>query len=422
MNRTITSPVAKTPARSFALLAAMAILIAGCSSALNNVAAQAGSAHKAGGPTYVTSKALPNQMTTAPVTDPGLNNMVAIDMTIPAGWKMQGIMMHPPCTPFPGPVTRAYSPDGLMQFRQEPLLGWHWDKQFKGNQNGCANISGATSAADFLTYYVTTLQGGVHVVGPMPVPAAFKAEVEKARAQFDQGDSRLPPMMAMHHTADTAALRVQVVNGSFIVEERLRANVDCGVNDSSGPATRGKCFARVDVLSAPLGKLGALVQLADSNGLPRGKPHPDWEQALLRQLSDQNSREGAIILARGRAESQAFSTMMNNAFQQSMARSQSEHAAFMQQQESSFRSSMNNANAAMNARSTAASDWVDYALDQKTVTGAGGTVKVSSAYSQTWSNGQGLWYQTNDPNTNPNGILQGNWTQTTVVHGNGQPN
>jgi hypothetical protein len=92
----------------------------------------------------------------------------------------------------------------------------------------------------------------------------------------------------------------------------------------------------------------------------------------------------------------------------------------MAQQESSFRSSMNNANRAMNARTTAASDWVDYALDQQTVTGAGGTVKISSAYGHTWSNGQNEWFQTNDPNANPNGVLKGNWSEDTKVHGNGQ--
>ncbi len=93
----------------------------------------------------------------------------------------------------------------------------------------------------------------------------------------------------------------------------------------------------------------------------------------------------------------------------------------MQQQESSFNSAMNNAWASMDARTTAASDWVDYALDQQTVTGVDGTVKISNAYSQTWSDGQGDWYQTNDPNENPNGELEGNWTQTMVVHGNGEP-
>jgi hypothetical protein len=420
MNGKMASPIAKRRNRFFTLIPIMAILVAGCSSTVNNAAgAQSGSGQK--GATYVSSKALPSQMTTAPVTDPNLNNMVAVDMTIPAGWKLQGILMHPPCTPFPGPVFRAYSPDGLMQLREEPLLGWHWDSQFKGNQNGCANISTAVSAADFLKYYVTTIQGGVHVVGPMPVPEAYSAAAQKAAQQFNANETHAPANFQQHHTADTAALRVQVVNGSFIVEERLRATVGCGVNDPSAAAHRGSCFARVDVLAAPQGKLDALVQLADSNGLPHEKAHPDYIQAMLQQLSEQNARQGAAMLAQGRAQSQAFSNMMNNAFQQSMARSQSQHAAFMQQQESSFRSSMNNANAAMNARTTAASDWVDYALDQQTVTGAGGTVKVSNAYSQTWTNGQGQYYQTNIPNVDPNGVLYGNWSQTTVVHGNGQP-
>lgn len=111
---------------------------------------------------------------------------------------------------------------------------------------------------------------------------------------------------------------------------------------------------------------------------------------------------------------------MYSAFQQSMARSAAEHQQFMAQQESSFESSMNNANAAMNARSTAASDWVDYALDQQTVAGPNGTANVSSQYLQTWTN-DSQWYQTNDPNSNPNGVLQGSWRLATPVHGNGQP-
>ncbi|HUB19567.1 MAG TPA: hypothetical protein VL990_13085 [Acidobacteriaceae bacterium] len=37
----------------------------------------------------------------------------------------------------------------------------------------------------------------------------------------------------------------------------------------------------------------------------------------------------------------------------------------------------------------------------------GTATKVSIAYSQTWTNGT-QWYQSNDPNANPNGFLQGN--------------
>jgi hypothetical protein len=372
------------------------------------------------GAAYVDSTVLSNRMVTAPITDPTLNDMVAVTMTIPAGWKLQGIEMHPPCTPSPFPAFRAYSADGLMQIRQQPLLGWHWDSASQLNQNGCANISGPLSAADFLKYYVGTIEGGVHVVGTLPVPAAYSQWAQGLARQLNENNSHVGTMFQLQNSADTAALRVQVVNGSFVIEERVRAAVECGVKTISEPSRGGTCFARVDVISAPLGKLDALLQVADSNNLPHGTPNPEWQQATLRQLSEKNAREGAARLAEGRARSQAFSNMMYNAFQQSMARSASQHAAFMQQQEASFRSSMNHANAAMNARSTAASDWVDYALDQQTVAGAGGTVKVSNAYSQTWSNGQGQWYQTNDPNANPNGVLQGNWTPTTVVHGNGQ--
>lgn len=440
MTRNKPSRIAKRPNRSFTLVPAMAILIAGCSSTFNSAGAtpngsgaagaQARSAQKAGGTAYVNPAALSSRLTTAPITDPTLNNMVAVDMTIPAGWKLEGIEMHPPCTPFPFPTFRAYSPDGLMQMRQEPLLGWSWYSGFKGNQGGCANISSVISAADFLNFYVSTMQGGVHVVGPMPVSEAYSQWAGRMADQANQNATRWAPALRSHSTADTAALRVQVVNGTFIVEERLRAAVECSANANTVQASaatpwsirpHGSCYARVDVLAAPQGKLDALVQLADSNNLPHWKGHPDWQQATMQQMQERDAREGAERLAEGRAEARAFSQMMYNAFQQNMARSASEHAAFMQQQEASFRSSMNNANAAMNARSTAASDWVDYALDQQTVTGADGTMKVSSAYSQTWSNGQGQWYQTNDPNANPNGVLQGNWTQTTVVHGNGQP-
>jgi hypothetical protein len=122
------------------------------------------------------------------------------------------------------------------------------------------------------------------------------------------------------------------------------------------------------------------------------------------------------LTAQERQESQ----MLYSQFQQIMARSQQEHQQFMAQQESQFRSAMAGANASMNAQTTAASDWVDYSLDQQTVMNPSGTItKVSSAYSQTWTNGT-QWYQTNDPNSNPNGVLRGNWTLTTQVHGNGE--
>ena len=84
--------------------------------------------------------------------------------------------------------------------------------------------------------------------------------------------------------------------------------------------------------------------------------------------------------------------------------------------------SMAREQAGMNARSTAASDWVDYSLNRQTVVnpGTGQLTKVSNAYTYTWVDSTGQHsYQTNDPNANPNGTMTGNWTKQQVVHGDG---
>ncbi|HEV3220521.1 MAG TPA: hypothetical protein VGZ48_12175 [Candidatus Acidoferrales bacterium] len=419
-----------TLVRGVAVLCTIAALMAGCKSSTgsDSAAATSGgsgaqSGKKAGAATYVAGSSLSNQLTTAMITDPSLNNMVSATLTIPAGWKLQGITMVSPCTFSPWPVFRAFSPEGLMQMRIEPVIGWQWHPNEKGTFNsGCANISGQTSAAAFLQYYLGTMQGGVHAVGPMTVPSRYSQWAQGLAAQKNQGNSSVAPAMQTQNTADTAAMRIEVVNGSFVVEERLRTVVECTMrNDRSTAMSNalygGTCWARLDVLTAPLGQLDALVQLVDSNNLPHGVNSPQWTQAALQRQQQQGAQALAALTAQEKQESQ----MIYQQFQQIMQRSQAQHQAFMQQQESQFESAMNNANASMNARSTIASDWVDYSLDQQTVmTQNGSMAKVSSSYSQTWTNGT-QWYQTNDPNSNPNGVLSGNWTQTTQVHGNGAP-
>ena len=423
----------------WAVVCAAAVLAAGCSSKSSaasggggtNAAAAAapgagsgagsgsGGGGKAGSVTYVGGSPLSGQLTTATITDPSLNNIVAATLTIPKGWQLQGIEEMSPCTFVPWPVFRSYSPDGLMQYRVEPVVGWQWHPNTRGTFNsGCANISSPISAAQFLQYYLGTLEGGVHVVGPMTVPAAYQQWAQGLASQSNQMATRMAAAIRTQTTGDTAALRIEVVDGSFVVEERLRDVVVCSVNNNRSTALYGgTCWARVDVLTAPEGRLDALVQLVDSNNLPHGVNTQAWMQAALARQQRQDAQAMAQLTAQEKQESQ----MLYQQFQQIMARSQAEHQQFMQQQESQFESAMNNANASMNAQTTAASDWVDYSLDQQTVENPdGSTSKVSSAYSQTWTNGT-QWYQTNDPNSNPNGTLQGNWTLTTQVHGNGQP-
>ena len=228
--------------------------------------------------------------------------------------------------------------------------------------------------------------------------------------------SRISPNI--RGSADAEAVRVETVNGTFVIEQRLRVYVECRIAKSGPDSNGGGCSAHVDVERAPKGQLDALVSLVDAHDLVRA-PHEDAYAQRVQQTLQQRAAKDMHDLTVQELVGQA---MLKKQFDDFMATSQRSHEAFMAQQESTFHSSMTAANAGMNARSTAASDWVDYALDQQTVVGQGGTAKVSSSYAHTWSStvgNQTQWFQTNDPNANPNGAFSGNWTEETKVHGNG---
>jgi hypothetical protein len=366
------------------------------------------------------------------ITDPAYN-IKAFTLNIPAGWKFQGtVMPGPDCSDIPYPVFRAYSRDGLSELRLQPAFNWTFHPANKAFRPvpGCVNINGPITAAEFLKRYEEMTAGnGMHVIGPMSVGSAYEARTAKIA---DNMNHQSPDVRG---SATSAAVRVQTINGSFIIEQRFRAYVECRVHVPSGiDPNGGGCSAHIDVVRAPQGKLDALCALIDSHDLVKAQFDQAWIAHVQQTLAAKNRQRQQQLTEQERAGS----AMLKKQFDDFMATSQRNHEAFMQQQESSykthqaqmaqsassFHSAMNNANNAMNARSTASSDWVDYALDQQTVTGQGGTQKVSSAYSHTWSStvgNQTEWYQTNNPNANPNGSLGGNWTEDTKVHGNGQP-
>jgi len=354
--------------------------------------------------------------TTTSIVDPAYG-IKAFTATVPAGWKFQGtVLPGPDCSRVPFPVFRSYSPDGLQEIRLEPVFNWtfHPNNRAFHAVSGCMNISGPISAADFIKKYEEiTATNGMHVIGTMPVGSAYAAMV----AEVAQNMSHIGPNL--HTFADSAALRVETRNGTFVIEQRLRAYVECRVATSGPDLNGGGCSAHVDVERAPEGKLDALVALVDSRELTKLPAENAWVMQVQQTLMARARQDGEVL----NEQQRAGSAMLKKQFDDFMATSQRNHENFMAQQESSFRSSMNTANAAMNAQTTSASDWVDYALDQQTVVGPAGYAKVSSAYSQTWSStvgNQTTWYQTDNPNSNPNGILPGNWTQNVKVHGNGE--
>ncbi|MBD5636006.1 MAG: hypothetical protein IAI49_16175, partial [Candidatus Eremiobacteraeota bacterium] len=203
-------------------------------------------------------------VTTGTVTDPALG-MAAYTVHIPAGWKFQGSAFPgPSCNEIPYPVYRAYSPDGLTEMRKLPRFDWTFDSVKLGPppNNGCLQLGRSFTASEFLRNLAGVF--GVTYVGPMSVAPRFARNNATAAAQMGRMSATIPGFTA---TGDTAAIRVRSKNGSFVIEQRLRAWILCTSRPWFRGTTHSGCYAVVDVLRAPNGKLDALARLADTNDL-----------------------------------------------------------------------------------------------------------------------------------------------------------
>jgi hypothetical protein len=124
-------------------------------------------------------------------------------------------------------------------------------------------------------------------------------------------------------------------------------------------------------------------------------PHTnnDWGWAWVKRKADQGNQMNGAMIAGADARFKA----QHDAIARTMQMQQQMHDQFLQTMQDSTNGSIANANASMNARTTAASDMVDYSLNRQTVmdTTTGTIYKV------------------------PNQVTVGGSLQQ--VHGNGQP-
>jgi hypothetical protein len=331
--------------------------------------------------------------------------MKAYDVTIPAGWQFQGIVSPgTPCKTEPFPVFRAYSPDGLSEFRRMPRMDWSVKSSavLQRFAPQCPNLPKKMNA-DELLHYLSNVFGYTYVAA-WPIAASETAKYQASITEVN-GLYKSHNMPGYSMSGDFGAARTEIKNGSFTIEQQLAVAIICTVNPLPDGTATNDCTANIRALRAPKGHLDQLVQMMDGHSTGAAED-PQWRQAVNQAAA---ARTQDIMRQRDIAFRQWSDVMMH------------QHQQFMAQMASEGATRNTQFQAHIAAKDTATSDWVDYALDQQTVTGSGGTAKVSSAYTHTWSNGDGQWYQTNDPSANPNGVMSGNWTQQQVVHGNGTP-
>ena len=372
--------------------------------------------------------ALSGRLTTATLRDASLNDMAATRVMVPSGWRVQGQESKNACNNLPSASWDAISPDGQSQFHVLPTMAWRWGNGGRGG-SGCIPLTGPLRAADFIERFAARIRG-LRIEGPMPVSEAFRRREEKYTAAMDANNAHLLGPLRARNLGDVAAVRAMDSSGH---ELRLRAWVQC----QQGSVLGGNCFAKVDVAQAPKGRLNALVSLADSHKLYQDHPTHEWMAAFMNRQRQVGNREMAMLRHQAAGENQMLRIQAQNSnaalnashqrFMQQQATQQRNHEAFLSQMQSSTQSSMHNENAQMNAQSTAASDTVDYALDQQTVRGANGTYKTSSQYSNVWSSPNAAspshrsTFGSTENTANPNSATNNTWTKDTKVHGNGQP-
>jgi hypothetical protein len=416
---------------------AVAVILSGCNSGAagasgGSAAAEGGAAAGGGAPAGPPVK--------QNIVDPSFNNMPAFTVTIPAGWHFQGTLQQGTgqCVPTPFPVFRVTSPDGLSAFEREPTIGWKSGTgpfaavtAPPGGQTDCVALKASLRAQDFLKYLAPSL--GLTYVSDVAEPAA---ENQQAQAGLVAAEAAIAPKYAAEHltppknTREMARARVSFQNGSFAMLGELRVQLDCSESVYAGikqlmpgmpsrPASDVTvCQASTRFYYAPSAQLTSVLALLDTPGMGAVGSQA-WQQAWVARYQQQaNQAESKNIAATNAA--MAASHQM---FEQSMAAQAQEHQQFMATLQRGTDLSMGQAQAGLNAQSTASSDWVNYALDQQTVMdpNTGQISTVSSASSYTWMDGSGKTYQTSDSSANPNGVMPGTWTKQQVVHGNGTP-
>jgi len=379
------------------------------------------------------------------IKDPTLDNMNAIPVTIPAKWHFQGALFQGGnCTKEPYAVWRTTSPDGLSLAEVMPPLAWVWGTgpMFGFTpKDGCLPLKGPMSAQDFLKYLAATMK--VDYVADDPVSAQENASAQK---YYQKLEEILTAQHVAHpkRTAEVARASVHSRNGTFSLKGLMMVELVCTESVSAGtqslsnyspghpvhavtgpPSRVNTCTATVGYLTAPENQFAGMLQQwkAHKMGMADGlntwasglSPwETAWSKREIKGVQEWSAENNRIAAGQRQAQQQQFDH--NMAVQKQM------HEQFLSTMAKGTADSMRRTQENMNARGTATSDWVDYSLDRQTVRdpNTGQVSKVSSSYSHTWVDSTGKTsYQTNDVNANPNGVLPGNWTRQTTVHGDG---
>jgi hypothetical protein len=378
------------------------------------------------------------------IADPTMRGMKAIEVTYPAKWRFKSAMylsgvegfgdsQVQDCGSTPTGVYRATSPDGLSFVEQLPAPAWGWASGFHGDwysAENCFPLHGPTTAREFLKYLAATL--GVEYESDEPAPPAESAKLQEivrkanaASAQLKKKDGGKLP--SRQWNAELARAAVRYKNGTFTMKGRLNAQVYCWeviypagkaaatAKAQETPTIVDRCVASVIYLVAPENQYAGLIEQWDRPGMG-GRALDAWVQArTARAISDLNEGAGFNFIRDEERLSWPYKLARTKEVWRTM------FAQFNDTVQLGMEKALARSAELANSQHAIAADWVDDLLGEKTATDPenGGIPKESSPRT-TWIDSTGKsYFQVRDASANPNGVLEGTWTQQRAALGDG---
>jgi len=336
-------------------------------------------------------------------------------VAVPNGWKFAGTVLRVPgChgSPFLSIEFSVASPDGLNAVEALPGATWQYSTSPQMQNimahNGCPGVNIQT-AADFLaSIVVPNLHPGATIINVSPGGPLIEQTVRSMQSGA-QAANQKPSITG-------AAVRIQYTRGGRILDEELSSVVSCSelhamAMFASPASTTTTCSTYgISLARAPAGRLDEFLDgPLFGQVMSSAKTDNVW---FHRMVNEQNARF------------QSATTEFNRIAAGNLAQLKAEGAArveraqaFDEQLASSTQSSMNNAQAAQNARTAAAHRVVNLASDRADFINpaTGKVLNLDYNADHSWGSSDGRSVVLNsDATYDPNGsvnAVQSSWVE-----------
>jgi hypothetical protein len=353
------------------------------------------------------------------IRDPNMNNMVAYTLVIPSNWNFQGaVLTNPSCGAPPTTVAyRVWSDDLKYGVQRMPEVSWFTPADPRVPIGKTCKKLDALDAVQYAGLIMPVIRPNSTLIATSTAPQA-----EGLASFIKQEEANSASTAAMYHLpastfgGDAKQLRIEYKLGSqpeeefFQVMERTSDDPVSVIVSRPGQVLRMQSVTNKTTVAwivserAPKGQLDVAHPKLEAVRISLTM-NPVWDRAV----SDRIRQQGAAAI-------QASWKMFNAGYKAS-----ADAAAARYKQGQAFIDNMQqqgdkrNADFAAyeNSRTRHTADQVDAILDRQYYVNpsSGTTSTISTTYTNNWQSGTGDAILTNIQGYDPNGSVQGNWTQ-----------